>query len=31
VTAVVVVLDRSLSMPMNGLFWAARERAREVI
>jgi uncharacterized protein with von Willebrand factor type A (vWA) domain len=29
--AVVVVLDLSLSMPMNGLFWAARERACEVI
>jgi uncharacterized protein with von Willebrand factor type A (vWA) domain len=29
--AVVVALDRSLSMPMNGLFWAARERACEVI
>jgi uncharacterized protein with von Willebrand factor type A (vWA) domain len=29
--SVVVILDRSLSMPMNGLFWAARERACEVI
>jgi uncharacterized protein with von Willebrand factor type A (vWA) domain len=29
--AVVVVLDLSLSMPMNGLFWAAKKRACEVI
>jgi uncharacterized protein with von Willebrand factor type A (vWA) domain len=29
--AVVVVLDLSLSMPMNGLFWDARQRASDVI
>jgi len=29
--AVVVALDRSLSMPTNGLFWAARTRATDAI